>query len=158
MVSVLRVFDFSFGNEFRFCAVPLTELGAFEVVAGTSDEEEDDLDESSEAAVEVHPDQMSDTEEKESEDRDNERHKCVMCGKTFQHADNLRAHIQNHLGVKAQLNSCPAAKGKQAFSRILVWGELVLSNAGNLSGSSARRWSWTCTRCRTSSPSSSGGG
>merc|ERR1711962_189531 len=33
-------------------------------------------------------------------------HKCIMCSKVFMHAENLRTHIQSHLGAKAQLRSC----------------------------------------------------
>jgi len=34
------------------------------------------------------------------------QHKCIMCSKVFMHAENLRIHIQSHLGAKAQLRSC----------------------------------------------------
>jgi hypothetical protein len=34
------------------------------------------------------------------------QHKCIMCSKVFMHAENLRTHIQSHLGAKAQLRSC----------------------------------------------------
>ena len=37
-------------------------------------------------------------------------HKCVMCAKVFKHAENLRIHVQSHLGAKAQLRSCQRCK------------------------------------------------
>merc|ERR1712083_335258 len=38
------------------------------------------------------------------------QHKCIMCSKVFMHAENLRTHIQSHLGAKAQLRSCQRCK------------------------------------------------
>ena len=32
--------------------------------------------------------------------------RCIMCEKAFRHADNLRVHLQSHLGTRAKLNSC----------------------------------------------------
>lgn len=36
--------------------------------------------------------------------------RCIMCSKVFQHAANLKVHIQTHLGVRAQLRSCSHCK------------------------------------------------
>ena len=32
--------------------------------------------------------------------------RCIMCEKVFRHADNLKVHLQSHLGTRAKLNSC----------------------------------------------------
>ena len=32
--------------------------------------------------------------------------RCIMCEKVFRHSDNLKVHLQSHLGAKAKLNSC----------------------------------------------------
>ena len=37
-------------------------------------------------------------------------HKCLMCSKEFKHSENLRIHIQSHLGSKAYLRSCQRCK------------------------------------------------
>ena len=37
-------------------------------------------------------------------------HVCSMCGKSFDHAANLKMHIQSHLGSKALLKSCDTCK------------------------------------------------
>ena len=39
-----------------------------------------------------------------------QEYKCVMCAKIFKHAENLRTHIQSHLGAKAHLRSCQRCK------------------------------------------------
>ena len=59
------------------------------------------------AVVEVGCD--SDSEAGEDND-DEEEQKCIMCSKVFLHAENLRIHIQSHLGAKAQLRSCQRCK------------------------------------------------
>merc|ERR1719237_306683 len=33
-------------------------------------------------------------------------HRCVLCGRTFNHYDNLQVHLTGHLGVKVNLNRC----------------------------------------------------
>ena len=32
--------------------------------------------------------------------------RCIMCEKVFRHSDNLKVHLQSHLGTRAKLNSC----------------------------------------------------
>ena len=32
--------------------------------------------------------------------------RCIMCEKVFRHADNLKVHLQSHLGTRAKLKSC----------------------------------------------------
>ena len=32
--------------------------------------------------------------------------RCVLCGRTFNHYDNLQVHLTGHLGVKVNLNRC----------------------------------------------------
>lgn len=33
-------------------------------------------------------------------------HRCVLCGRTFTHYDNLQVHLTGHLGVKVNINRC----------------------------------------------------
>jgi len=33
-------------------------------------------------------------------------HRCVLCGRTFNHYDNLQVHLTGHLGVKVHINRC----------------------------------------------------
>merc|ERR1719500_355689 len=33
-------------------------------------------------------------------------HRCVLCGRTFNHYDNLQVHLTGHLGVKVNINRC----------------------------------------------------
>jgi len=37
-------------------------------------------------------------------------HRCVLCGRTFAHYDNLQVHLTGHLGVKVHLNRCHTCK------------------------------------------------
>ena len=49
----------------------------------------------------------------ESDDSDEEceaDHVCVMCSRAFQNNEDLRIHIQSHLGATAQLRSCQRCK------------------------------------------------
>lgn len=59
------------------------------------------------AVVEVTGD-SDDSESEEAEQED--QHQCVMCSKAFQSAEDLRIHIQTHLGATAQLRSCQRCK------------------------------------------------
>ena len=46
------------------------------------------------------------SDDSESEEVEEEKHGCVMCSKAFLTAEDLRIHIQSHLGATAQLRSC----------------------------------------------------
>ena len=58
------------------------------------DDEEEDSEEEEEADLEVASPAAVDS------------FRCIMCEKAFRHADNLRVHLQSHLGTRAKLNSC----------------------------------------------------
>ena len=49
-------------------------------------------------------------ESDDSEEESEAEHGCVMCSRAFQTADDLRIHIQSHLGATAQLRSCQRCK------------------------------------------------
>ncbi len=69
------------------------------------------------SVVEVFEDSDSDYEDDVALDdhshepvQEEESFRCIMCEKSFRHRDNLKVHLQTHLGAKAQLKSCIQCK------------------------------------------------
>ena len=68
-----------------------------------SDSEEDEADF---VATTVESGGREGTAVSESPSLESSRFRCIMCEKVFRHADNLKVHLQSHLGTRAKLKSC----------------------------------------------------